>query len=218
MLAVGFPSSAYQASADLLIAQDDFIRHALGYVDDDDVPAEVQQREPRQAVASPEAKAKAAVDLPSAKRVVSPGKIAKASADAAARAQWAAEDQTLFDLARQIHDAIAWPLLPPQRYRFLLNVLQDDLAAQPFHLRDTGKRVRDACKTASQPVSRAEVNTLLRGLLYSGHAFGTGSDTVPLLADRLAQNVIELCRREQMLIDEKFAASVRRWIGVGQPA
>ncbi|MCP5250076.1 MAG: NYN domain-containing protein [Candidatus Accumulibacter sp.] len=36
VLAIGFPSAAYRASADLLIDQDDFVRHALGFKDDDE--------------------------------------------------------------------------------------------------------------------------------------------------------------------------------------
>lgn len=41
VLAIGFPSAAYRASADMLIDQDEFIRSALGFRDDDDqaVPA-----------------------------------------------------------------------------------------------------------------------------------------------------------------------------------
>ena len=36
VLAIGFPSAAYRASADLLIDQDDFVRQALGFKDDDE--------------------------------------------------------------------------------------------------------------------------------------------------------------------------------------
>lgn len=38
VLAVGFPSAAYQASADLLIDQDDFIRFGLGFADPEPTP------------------------------------------------------------------------------------------------------------------------------------------------------------------------------------
>jgi hypothetical protein len=36
VLAIGFPSAAYRASADLLIDQDEFAREALGFHDDDE--------------------------------------------------------------------------------------------------------------------------------------------------------------------------------------
>lgn len=39
VLAIGFPSAAYRASADLLIDQDDFVREALGFRDDDESAA-----------------------------------------------------------------------------------------------------------------------------------------------------------------------------------
>jgi hypothetical protein len=38
VLAIGFPSAAYRASADLLIDQDDFVRNALGFRDEDETP------------------------------------------------------------------------------------------------------------------------------------------------------------------------------------
>jgi len=37
VLAIGFPSAAYRASADLLIDQDEFVRKALGFKDEEDV-------------------------------------------------------------------------------------------------------------------------------------------------------------------------------------
>lgn len=39
VLAIGFPSAAYRASADLLIDQDEFVRDALGFLDEDDSTA-----------------------------------------------------------------------------------------------------------------------------------------------------------------------------------
>lgn len=38
VLAIGFPSAAYRASADLLIDQDEFVRNALGFKDEDEAP------------------------------------------------------------------------------------------------------------------------------------------------------------------------------------
>lgn len=39
VLAIGFPSAAYRASADLLIDQDEFVRNALGFRDEEESPA-----------------------------------------------------------------------------------------------------------------------------------------------------------------------------------
>ncbi|NMG74224.1 NYN domain-containing protein [Aromatoleum diolicum] len=47
VLAIGFPSAAYRASADLLIDQDDFVRSALGFKDEEEVP------KPESAASSP---------------------------------------------------------------------------------------------------------------------------------------------------------------------
>lgn len=54
VLAIGFPSAAYRASADLLIDQDDFVRKALGFRDED----ELTIPEPAAPVAKPTADAR----------------------------------------------------------------------------------------------------------------------------------------------------------------
>ncbi len=40
-----------------------------------------------------------------------------------------------------------------------------DVAESQFHLMEMGKRVRDRCRDSGQPVSRADVNHVLRGLV-----------------------------------------------------
>jgi hypothetical protein len=49
VLAVGFPSAAYQASADLLIDQDDFIRFGLGFAEAEPAPPPVAMAASRSA-------------------------------------------------------------------------------------------------------------------------------------------------------------------------
>ncbi len=231
VLAVGFPSAAYQASADLLINQDEFIRQALGFVDEDEIVNDmvrdmVQEasigKAPPALVATPSSKLKQPSPMQAPAQGRASGKPAKAYADAAAQAEWATIDKGLVEIARQIHDATGYPLLSPGRYRLLFETLVADVVQAPFHLSDTGKRVRDRCKEAAQPVSRADVNTVLRGLLVSGHGFGEGADNVSALANRTADNLLALCRREQLPVDERFEGIVRQWVGAdpreGAPA
>lgn len=49
VLAVGFPSAAYQASADLLIDQDDFVRFGLGFAEPEPAPSPTASATPRAA-------------------------------------------------------------------------------------------------------------------------------------------------------------------------
>lgn len=52
VLAIGFPSAAYRASADLLIDQDDFVRNALGFDDEPEAKPAVQPERPQAEVAA----------------------------------------------------------------------------------------------------------------------------------------------------------------------
>ena len=272
VLAIGFPSAAYQASADLLIDQDLFVRDALGVEDDDEpaprtspVPSSPAPRaggaapEPnqlgaqvtqviRQMVAeSPRALALAqlAQVLPSRVKGLEAGKwgtggfrgmIDKldlaplvitweggghirdprrhtgpiAGNGEAVSDEWGG-DREMRAVARQVHDATGVPLLTPREYGTIFQFLAADLRAHPYQINETGKRVRDKCRTAGHGISRADVSFVLMGLTFVGHVFA-GGDGEDVLAERFADNAIALCRREQMVDDEATTAAIRRWV------
>ena len=54
---------------------------------------------------------------------------------------------------------------------------------------------------------------ILRGMQLNGHVFGRGLDDAPTLAQRLFNQVMFLCQREQMVVDEATKAQIRQWIG-----
>ena len=125
------------------------------------------------------------------------------------------KDGALADTARQIHDATGQPLLSPSEYAALFEAIAADVAAHPFQLTETGKRVRDRCRAGGESISRADVNFVLQGLVFSGHEFGKAQDTPALLARGCVQNVLGLCRREQMVIDDPTTLAINRWIASG---
>jgi hypothetical protein len=118
----------------------------------------------------------------------------------------------LLALIRQVHDTTGVPVLSPRDFRALFEAVVADVAAQPFQLNDTGQRVRDQLREGGHDVSRESVNWVLRGLLLCGHEFGRGEDDVPTLSYRLVGNLINLCRREQVVMDESAPAMLQRWI------
>ncbi len=286
VLAIGFPSAAYQASADLLIEPDLFVREALGFADEDEpappppapLPA-AKQGPPSSAVE------RAAPAKPTAEHVFEPicqfiRQVVAESPRAVALtwvaqqlperlpairgSRWAGagtfralidklslsplavnwdggghvwdprrhttplreaagadgsswdQDKTLAGVARQIHDATGMPLLTPSEYAALFKAIAADVAEQPFQLSETSKRVRDSCRAAGEAISRADVNFVLQGLVFSGHEFGKGQDTPSVLARRSAENALGLCRREQLQVDDAMAIAINRWIGGGQ--
>jgi len=137
--------------------------------------------------------------------------ISKTNGHQAATPDWG-NDQDLAAIAAQIHDVTGAPLLSPSNYQTLFQLIETDLAAHAFDLKETGKRVRDATRASGQPVSRSDVNWILRGLLLQDHAFGVGEDDVRTLSRKTIENVRSLCLREQMVIDHDIEDALGRWI------
>jgi len=289
VLAVGFPSAAYRASADLLIDTDLFVRDALdmGVREFDESPLAAPALQDGAPVPPPPPAsftpsvwpAPAVLSLPTADTLVERIRAEVARADlpvpcarlasrlmheypglspdwlgqggfrrfleslalAPLVLDWGASGGHLYDpvrhvlrapspargsfdatdwgiepsllaLIRQVHDTTGVPLLSPRDFRALFEVVAADVATEPFQLNDTGKRVRDQLREAGHDVSRESVNWVLRGLLLCGHEFGRGEDDVPTLSYRLVGNLINLCRREQLVMEESAPAQLQRWI------
>jgi hypothetical protein len=124
-------------------------------------------------------------------------------------------DKTLYGVARHIHELTDVPLLSPKRYRNLIEMISIDVLSSPFGLVETGKRVRDRCRDSGLPVSRADVNHVLRGLLMRGHTFEEGPNDGLTLCRKLADNIRSLCLREQILLDATMDSAIENWIGGG---
>ncbi|WP_291993321.1 NYN domain-containing protein [Candidatus Accumulibacter sp. ACC003] len=127
--------------------------------------------------------------------------------------EWA--DNALYEVAKHIHDLTDVPLLSPKKYRNLMEVIASDVLGSPFHLVATGKRVRDRCRDSGLPVSRADVNHVLRGLLMRGHSFEEGSNDAPTLCRKLADSIRSLCLREEIMLDAAMVSAIDNWIGGG---
>ena len=292
VLAVGFPSAAYRASADLLIDTDDFVHAALGMVDADDaaslavptngnpstgsssgpgeppVPVAANGLGPQAAGAAQGfsvhlaaeylraevARSEQAVPcarLASQLQVMFPGlapgwaghggfrRFAEGLPLAPLLLDWRDSgghlydparhllptpnfepanlelawglDRATFGLLRQVHETTGVPLISPREFRGLLEAAVADVALQAFQLSETGKRVRDRCREAGLGLSREDVNWVLRGLA-GVHAFGQGQDDVPNLSYRLVGHLINLCRREQMVLEDGAPAVLQRWV------
>jgi len=124
-----------------------------------------------------------------------------------------AEARRLYSAARMIHEVTGTPLLPPGKYQALFGFIEADSVAHSFHLMETGKRVRDLCKASGTPISRADINHVLRGLLFRGHSFDDGPNDAAILGRTLVDNVKSLCLREQMVLDEATVAAIEVWLG-----
>lgn len=135
---------------------------------------------------------------------------------AGAAALWAGHED-LLPLAREICALTGAPLLAPPVLRSILDLLCADLATQPYEPAQTARRL---CAEAAQrglELAPRDVGFLLRGLQLNGHVFGQGRDDAGQLAQRLVNQLLFLCQREQMVVDEAMRAQVRQWIGGDLP-
>jgi hypothetical protein len=125
-------------------------------------------------------------------------------------------DTAILALARQLHELAGVPLLPPGRYRMLFSTLSADLAEHGYEFLQTAKRVRDRCRETGHPISRADIDFVLRGLVFRGHNFEEHSSAADELTVKFLNNVRSLCLREQMILNAATEATIRKWIGPAQ--
>ncbi len=102
------------------------------------------------------------------------------------------------------------PRLTSHQYAVLFEELARNVDNGPFGLSETSKAVRDRSVERGEPVSRAAVNFVLQGLIYSGYGLPSGS-TAQELAEAFANNVRTLCRNAQMELRDEDAAAIQAW-------
>ena len=121
----------------------------------------------------------------------------------------------LLPLVREVSVLTGAPALPPQAMRAVIDALCADLAQHGYEPTETARRVRHAClsREPALDIALRDVIFLLRGMQLNGHVFGRGQDDPHTLAQRLFNQMLFLCQREQMVIDEAGQAQIRQWIG-----
>ena len=126
--------------------------------------------------------------------------------------------EALFPLVREVSALTGAPLLPPQGLRAILDLLCEDLARQPYEPTETAQRIVAQCPArCGLAVGMREVVFILRGMQLNGHSFDRGPNDRATLVQRLQDQMLFLCQREQLLLDEPARAQLRQWIGA-EPA
>lgn len=125
---------------------------------------------------------------------------------------WAGEGE-LFRAVKEVCSLTRAPMLSPRQMRQVLQALSTELAAASFQPNITVAKVCARCLAAAGfRVRHRDVTFLVRGMQFKGHVFGEGSDDVETLASRFVEQVLFLCEREQMVLDDSTTAGIRRWI------
>jgi hypothetical protein len=112
---------------------------------------------------------------------------------------------------QQVCTVTGAPALSAEAYRTLFRTLAEDLAAHPFHLTLTSKRVRDRTDLLGEPVPRNAIAFVIKGLIYVGQGM-TAAASARSLAEAWARNVCSLCATAQMPLTEEDEQAIHAWI------
>ncbi len=125
---------------------------------------------------------------------------------------WAGHE-LLYPVAREVCNLTGAPLLAPRLMRAIIDLLCADLAANAYEPTDTARRICEQCQSQhGLGVAMRDVVFILRGMQLNGHIFGRGQDDAHTLANRLVNQVLFLCEREQMVLTPTTAGQIRQWI------
>lgn len=123
------------------------------------------------------------------------------------------EARDIFDTVREVCALTKAPMLSSRALRSVLQALADELAGGSFHPASTAQQTCARCLADhGLRVRQRDVGFLIKGLQLNGHVFGQGQDDVDTLAARVVDQVLFLCAREQMVLDESAVAAIRRWV------
>jgi hypothetical protein len=124
----------------------------------------------------------------------------------------------LVEFARRIHMTTDAPLLTPEQYAATFDAIAASLAWRPYSLTDTSRQTRDRLAASGSVVGRKDICFILKGLAFTR---GDLALTAGVESDRLAEwfcdNVLNLCRRNQVELAPGDVERIRGWIA-GAPA
>ena len=123
------------------------------------------------------------------------------------------DNEVLWAQVAPVFSVANLPPMSPRKYAAALDSLAGALAQAEFNLIETGKQVRDLCADAGVPVSRREVNQLLRSLLYGGFDPLAGHASRAALTAAICNVGLAACARERMAVDDGLRAALLQWVG-----
>lgn len=126
---------------------------------------------------------------------------------------WSGAEE-IFPVIREVCGLTGAPMLPPKDLKTLVCSLVQVLKTQEFKLGTTVQSVARQCfESEGLRVRPRDVNFLIRGMQMNGHVFGQGADDETTLTNRLFNQILFLCEREQKVLDPTELGHIRTWIG-----
>jgi cold shock CspA family protein len=118
----------------------------------------------------------------------------------------------IFDLAKQIRPIIEIPLISTKDFQDIFNEVANEVNENGFHLSQTGKSVRDRCKTKGISVNRSDISLVLRGIYYGGHSLGEGTENAKILGEAFVRNIVNLCKQSNLFFSAEEEKNLYGWI------
>lgn len=109
------------------------------------------------------------------------------------------KNQSLID---KLSNLIGIPDLSPNEYSEIFDILSEHTQQYGYQFAETSKAVRDKCKAKGINISRININSILRGIYYTGHRFSK-QDTSNMLHTKFIENVNKLIERHSILLNSQ---------------
>jgi len=122
--------------------------------------------------------------------------------------------EALASLVRRVHALTDAPGLAPDQYRALFDLIAQELEQHTYDLIGTGKSVLDRCASAGQPISRASINFVLRGVASGGYSLSdpTRGQAPEAMARAFHRNVEALIEQAQAKLTPDEKAMLDEWL------
>ena len=123
----------------------------------------------------------------------------------------------LYDFALKVHRLTDVPLLKPEHYSVLMNMLVDEVKNHGFSRTETVRQIEDRCEDDGLPISASQISFVVEAVIRGGLSLSAGgrSDSgIDLKKVRTAfvQRVVELCRLSQLTLSPSETELIQEWL------
>jgi hypothetical protein len=135
------------------------------------------------------------------------------------RADFRLKHPELYEFALKVHRLTDLPLLSPEQYTALFDILAEETAGPVLSRATAARNIEDRCEEEGLSVDSAEIAFILDALVRGG----AGPGTVPppdagRLAQALAGDAVELCKLSQLDIGPGEHDLLKQWFQAGNAA
>lgn len=120
----------------------------------------------------------------------------------------------LFEFAQKVHRLTDLPLLKPEHYSLLINMLVEEINSHGFSRKDTVRHIEERCADEGLPVDSRQIGFVVEAITRGGIALGkgTGKLTEEAMARTLQHRAAELCSLSTLPFGPAEQAQLQAWL------